>query len=302
MARLAVPGAGGLVRRVAGIEDEAQGDDRQPGPLDHDELAGRCRGSRAGRRGRPRAPRRPASASGSGRRRPWRRPAGSAGSTARTKGASVTHFRTTACRSARVAASAGLVALLPGVRRTAIHGAFGQDARLAGEAADLLEAAEEAGAPLRLDPLELAGRGPALAEALELLVHDGLQALQGDARVGGHLQVGQAGDLEGQGAELDVGGDLVPVHEALVQPGVLVAGEDGRRQFQVVRVPGAPARARSRTGTGAAARRGPACSCAGSGRGTGSTPRSGPAAGPAGCRRSTSPPWRRPLRRRRRRR
>ncbi len=113
-------------------------------------------------------------------------------------------------------------------------------------------------AGLGLDPLEL-GRGRAVLEELGQLLVDGLLDL-------GQLDAGLGVGLDGEAArrsrgrrrrQLTDAGDLVVVDQALVEPRGLAVGQDGAREVERVGVTRCPSRACSRPCRGGPGRRGP---------------------------------------------
>jgi hypothetical protein len=93
-----------------------------------------------------------------------------------------------------------------------------QHVRLAAEAADALEAADEVELLLRLHARELRGRRTGLRQQRDLLRHDPLDLRQVSTRLGGGLNDEAAGDFGGEREGADVGAELTIVDECLVQP------------------------------------------------------------------------------------
>ncbi len=135
--------------------------------------------------------------------------------------------------------SGGLGALqvvLVGARIVAVDLALGQDRGLAGEAADLLQAAHEAGAGRDLRALQFVGARAFGQEFLQLVGDGGLDL----GRVRAVPHVGDDLQLAGQRERLDAGRDIVhqvvAVHQALVQAAGLAAAEHVAGQVQLHRV------------------------------------------------------------------
>ena len=108
----------------------------------------------------------------------------------------------------------------------AVHGVLGEDVGLAAEAADLLDAANEAAAHLGLDAIELGSRRPFGEEARELLVERLLYGFEVLTFARGRIDDVRAGDLVDHRERAGVGRDLVLVNEPLIEPRRFAARED----------------------------------------------------------------------------
>ena len=128
------------------------------------------------------------------------------------------------------------VLLLPlvAVRAVAVHLAGGQDVRLAAEAPDALDAADEVRPSARLRAGQLGLRRSGIEERLEFLLKDGLHLGQSLARLGGDGDDELAGELARPDGGADIGGNLIVVDEAPVEAGTLADAQDVTGQGEMV--------------------------------------------------------------------
>ena len=109
-----------------------------------------------------------------------------------------------------------------------------EDVRLAAEAPDALDAADEGGPPAGPGPCEL-GRGRArFEERAQLLVEDRLHRGEVLPRLGRRLQDEQAAELAREDERRHVGRDLVLVDQPPVEARTAAGGEDVAGERQVV--------------------------------------------------------------------
>ena len=99
------------------------------------------------------------------------------------------------------------------IRAPAQDLALGEHVGLAAEAADLFDAAQEAGALLRLHALQLRARGAVRDEAGDLLVERPLERGEILARLRRHLDDEESADLAQPRIRLDLRCDLLLAHE-----------------------------------------------------------------------------------------
>ena len=128
------------------------------------------------------------------------------------------------------------VLLLPpvAVRAAEVDLARGQDVRLAAEAADPFDAANEAGPLAGLGPRELCRGRAGREEGLEFLVQHRLHFGQVLSRLRRGEDEEQAAELARHHEGVDARGDLVVVDEPLVEPGTLAGGQDVAGQREMV--------------------------------------------------------------------
>ena len=127
-----------------------------------------------------------------------------------------------------------LLLLHVAVRAAEIDLAGGEDVGLAAEAADALDAANEARPLAGLGAREFFLRRPRGEEGLEFLFEHGFHLGQVLARLGGGEDEEHAAELAGQDERADVGRDLVVVDHAPVEAGALANAQDVAGQGQVI--------------------------------------------------------------------
>src|SRR6202020_3587023 len=107
---------------------------------------------------------------------------------------------------------------------------------LAAESTDALGATNKGGLILYFHALQFFGSWTLFQEAGQFFVDLFFYLFKTEARSGGDLNIKLSGDFVGVGKGGDVGGDLVVVDEALVEPGSFALGHDVGHHVQIVAV------------------------------------------------------------------